>query len=153
MQESKNGLFTKPKYQKGVFRIAPAQQRHSGKLESEKPELSKDSYFETASGREFLKKEFAKIQSHPDCKDVELIQNEDKTIGITFLFENKEVEVRYPNDFSEENPNPMIIEKDKDNVVKTHIIPADEEKRYFRNPFDLFNEFRKIIFGFIIEKK
>jgi hypothetical protein len=152
-QEKDNPLFTKPNTQKSTFLVTTTKKRITNATEPEKVQLTENSYFDTTEGKEFLKKEFFKIKNNSDCSNVEIIQNDDKTIGITFTYFDKEIEIRYPNDFSKDNPNPIINEKDKDQIINTHTIQAEPSKTYFFKPFDLFKEFRKTFFGFIIDDK
>lgn len=112
--EHSNLLFPEPRNQTAIFQVYPAEKRLHNATEPEKVVLSQNSYFETQEGRAFLQSEFLKIQNHPDCKDVELLQNEDKTLAIAFKFNNENIEVRYPSDFSKDNLNLEIIEKDVD---------------------------------------
>ncbi|MDR3695779.1 hypothetical protein [Mucilaginibacter sp.] len=152
-QENNNPIFTKPTSQKTPFIVDLARNKVEDAKESQKISFVQNSFFETKEGQEFLKNEFLKIQNDPDCSDVEIIQNDDKTFGITFKCENKDIEIRYPNDFSKENPNPLILEKENEKIIKTHIIESDSEKKYFITRFDIFKEFRRMIFGFHIERK
>lgn len=152
-QENNNPLFTKPNTQKTIFTVDTVRKRIDNATEREKVSLTQNSFFETPEGRDFLKNEFSKIQNDPECRDVEIIQNDDKTIGITFKCENRDIEIRYPNDFSKENPNPQIIEKENDRVIKVHTIESNSEKKYFVKRFDIFKEFRRVIFGFHVERK
>ncbi|MDD3878330.1 MAG: hypothetical protein PHT69_17050 [Bacteroidales bacterium] len=113
---------------------------------SEKVELPNDSFFSTEAGRKFLKQEYEKISSRIDCTDVELIQNDDQTIGISFKLDGKEIEIRYPVDFSEKNPNPVIIEKNDKNETKRHLIAVEPVKMYFISTFDIFSDIFRLIF-------
>lgn len=118
---------------------------------AEKVELVDNSFFKTKAGQKFLKKEFEKIKNHSDCKNVEIVQNEDKTIGITFNYRGKDVEIRYPNDFSEENPVPVIIEKENDQEIKQHVIEVKPSRFYILSPFNIIKECRRVLFGVKIE--
>jgi len=152
-KEINNSLFTSPKSQNATFVVDVVKKKIVNVSEHEKPALPENSFFNTKEGSEFLKKEFLKIKNHPECSDVEMVQNEDNTIGFTFKMESKDVEIRYPNDFSSANPNPIVIERENGGAVKTHNIESNKEKKHFIKPFDLIKEMRKMLFGFIIDHK
>ncbi|RYY51420.1 MAG: hypothetical protein EOO06_00010 [Chitinophagaceae bacterium] len=138
-------FFTFPHTEDGRYKLKRSNSGVSNRLiKQEKVELAPNSFFETAEGRSFLKKEYEKINSNSEFSDVELIQNEDKTIGITFNYDGKALEIRYPHDFSENNPNPVVIERNDENKILEHPIQAES---YKRNPFDLLYAI-KAIFGF-----
>jgi hypothetical protein len=136
-----------PKTKKVQLKIQETNLNESKKvIPPEKVDLPVESYFNTSEGRIFLKKELEKIKERKDCTDVELVQNSDKTIGITFKFDGKDIEIRYPLDFSEKNPNPTLIEKnikDQNKEIKLEVTP---ERMYFISPFDFFREIRRAFF-------
>jgi hypothetical protein len=146
--EDKADFITYPKTKKAKFRVSQTTLNASKKIiQPEKADLPKDSYFDTEEGRKFLKNEFEKIKEDKDASDVEIIQNADKTIGISFKYEGKELEIRYPLDFSEKNPNPELRVKEAEQEVKKHIIEIEPERRYFIRRYNLFDIFRQRFFS------
>jgi hypothetical protein len=146
-QESDNNLFITPLTQNANF-ILDAVIKTSNSTYNEKPELSQNSFFATQEGKEFLKNEFSKIQNDEDCRDAEIILNGDKTISLTFKMGDKEFEIRYPDDFSKENPNQLTFEKKDGKVVKTYPLDSNPEKVHFIRPTSFFSDLKKFFDGF-----
>jgi hypothetical protein len=134
--DEKVDFITYPKTKKAKFKVSETNLKESKKvIVDEKVDLATNSYFTTDEGRKFLKNEFEKLKNVKEFSNVEIIQNEDKTIGITFLFNNREVEIRYPLDFPEKNPTPVVYEKETGKEPKQYFKEIELYKLGF--PFDI----------------
>lgn len=65
----------------------------------EKPSLATNSYWKTDDGKQYLKECVKELEDYENVKDVEIIQLEDKRIAISFVLDENEMEIRFPNDF------------------------------------------------------
>jgi hypothetical protein len=142
IESGKHNFFTCPATKEAIFFVDETELGQSKKVVFEDKIELENLFFETPEGRKFLKSEFDKIKSHPDCKDVEIVQNEDKTIAIAFQYGDKEMEIRYPNDFSDKNPNPVIIEKGVEKEIRHHILHEMKSAKFESfSPYEFLKRF------------
>jgi hypothetical protein len=125
-------FITNPKTKKASYKILkeyPDEYTsiNQNEQQPQKPTFPTNYYFHTKEGQEFIRKEFEKVKNEQGVSNVEIIQNEDKTVSITFDWEEKKYEVNYPLDYSKENPRPII----KGGTNTNQNIKIEEEKNYY----------------------
>ncbi len=137
--DEKASFITYPKTKKAKFKVEQTR-LYPNKIVvlSDKVDLPQNSFFSTEEGRMFLRNEYNRFKENIAFSNVELIQNEDKTIGITFNYDCIEYEIRFPIDFSKENPILILVKKEAEKEIKHHINVTGSSRINFLLPFDLY---------------
>jgi hypothetical protein len=134
------GLFTNPESNEVSYYVNNTESPDAqDNLILEKPELPQNSYWNTAEGRQYLKKVFEQMQGRSDLSNIELVQLPDKRVAISFAHENNDYEIRFPDNFPKSDPE--VVEKVSVNdVVRIILRPPRKQKSMVRKFLDAVNK-------------
>lgn len=112
MAEKQTDIFIEPRSRDADFIVKKAKLDEGKLIHSDKVDFPADYYFNTKAGQGFLKKEFEKLQNSKGVSNVEIVQNDDQTISLTFTFNSRNFELHYPLNYAEDNRNEQLLEVD-----------------------------------------